>query len=413
MAVKSAVVERWSNVIGGYLSWVMDAYDLGAVLITAPILGSLFFPRSGGLLLLLYSSLPIAFTVVFRPLGGLIFGYIGDRFGRRTSLLITVLGYSLSIGLTGFLPTYAQVGVLATIALIILRSLQGIFIGGDISGGFTISMESIYRLRGFFSGVFQSGVLLGFVIVDLLSTYLALTLGKAYLSFGWRIIYWVGMVPAILAAFIRLSMAEPIAWVKRQRLSPFKALYPLPQVFMVMLGMWVMVYASSTFMPIFLAAVLKLPPSLYAPLLVVFNAVGIPAMIIAGYASDKLGRKYAGIISAIIAAASAAWFYMTVNAQNLTMELLLFGFLLNLPSGIVPAYLAERFKTHGRATGVGTGYNGPFIIAGWTSTIIAMLSRIINPYGSAMTMFLIGALISIVGLVIGPETRHTDLSTWG
>nr|WP_202905253.1 MFS transporter [Vulcanisaeta thermophila] len=159
--------------VGGYLSWIMDAYDLGAVLVTSPILGQLFFPRVGGALAILYSALPIVFTVLFRPIGGFVFGYIGDKLGRRYSLLITVLGYSLSIGLTGFLPTYAQIGVATTVLLILLRSLQGIFIGGDVSDGITISMESVYRLRGLISGVFQSGVLLGFTVVSSVSAYLA------------------------------------------------------------------------------------------------------------------------------------------------------------------------------------------------------------------------------------------------
>lgn len=95
MASAQSVAESWNNVIGGYLSWIMDAYDLGAVLVTSPVLGELFFPRVDDALLVLYAALPIVFTVLFRPIGGFIFGYIGDRLGRKYSLLITVLGLSL------------------------------------------------------------------------------------------------------------------------------------------------------------------------------------------------------------------------------------------------------------------------------------------------------------------------------
>jgi len=98
-----------SNFIGAYLSWVMDSYDLGAVVITATILEKVFYPTFG----LLGAVLPIIFTVVSRPLGGLLFGMLADLQGRKKALIVTVLGYSLSIGLTGLLPGYYQIGILA------------------------------------------------------------------------------------------------------------------------------------------------------------------------------------------------------------------------------------------------------------------------------------------------------------
>lgn len=409
MSMIGRVVESRANIVGGYLSWVMDSYDLGAVLVTAPVLGQLFFPRAGGSLTMLFDLLPIVFTVIFRPIGGLVFGYVGDKLGRRFSLLVTVLGYSLSIGLTGFLPTYEEIGVSATASLILLRSLQGIFIGGDVAGSFTISMESTPKLRGLFSGVLQSGVLLGFTLVSLVQSSLVALLGSSFTNYGWRIVFWLGMIPAALAIIIRLSMREPAVWLRRTHLNPMKALFPLPQVFLVTLGNWIMVYASSTFMPTFLATILGLPPRIYAPLLIIFNAVGIPAMMISGYASDLIGRRTTGVVASVMAIAGAAWFYATVNAHHLTTQLLIFGFFLNLPSAIIPAYLAERFRTHGRATGVGVGYNGPFIIAGWTSVLIAVLSVVFGPYMAALITFTIGAVLMIIGLLLGPETRDTPL----
>lgn len=200
-----------TNVIGAYISWVMDGYDLGAVVITSSILGQLFYPKQ---LALLAATLPIIFTIISRPLGGFLFGYIGDKLGRRASMLITVLGYSLSIGLTAFLPTYLQIGILASILLSVLRILQGIFIGGDVAGSFTISMESVVKRRGILSGLMQAGVLVGFVIVDSLFTYLASIYGKAFFTTYWRIIFGIGMIPALLAVLIRFKMSEPEMWLK-------------------------------------------------------------------------------------------------------------------------------------------------------------------------------------------------------
>lgn len=158
-----------ANYFGSFLSWIMDSYDLGAVVITASIIEKLFYPSLG----LLGAVLPIVFTVVSRPLGGFLFGLISDLRGRKSTLILTVLGYSGTIGLTGLLPTFYQVGILAPISLSLLRIAQGIFIGGDVSSSFTLAMESSPRRRGALSGLMQSGTLVGFVIVDFIFTELA------------------------------------------------------------------------------------------------------------------------------------------------------------------------------------------------------------------------------------------------
>ncbi|MCQ4345175.1 MAG: MFS transporter, partial [Sulfolobaceae archaeon] len=195
------MTEPKANYLGAYLSWVMDSYDLGAVVITSAVLGKLFFPTLG----ILGAVLPIVFTVVSRPLGAFLFGYLADLKGRKIALLITVLGYSLSIGLTGLLPTYEEVGITASVALVALRVIQGIFIGGDVSTSFVLAMESVRSRRGLLSGLMQGGTLVGFVLVDALFTYLAKTTN---IVDTWRYVFFVGALPAALALLIRLRVIE-------------------------------------------------------------------------------------------------------------------------------------------------------------------------------------------------------------
>ncbi|BFI76664.1 MFS transporter [Sulfurisphaera ohwakuensis] len=391
------------NFLGAYLSWVMDSYDLGAVVITSTILGKLFYPTLG----LLGAVLPIVFTVVFRPIGSLIFGLFADWRGRKSILTITVLGYSLAIGLTAFLPTYYQVGVLATVLLSILRVFQGIFIGGDVSSSFTLAMESIFTRRGLFSGITQSGTLVGFVIVDLLFTYFAKT-PTFLITEGWRIIFLVGILPAILAIIIRYKVTESEIYLKSEKKPVSQGLRPIFQTILVMIGFWLMIYSGPQFVPVFLGNVLKLPSSVYGFLALIMNLVGIPAMILSGFLSDYIGRKSMAIIGSILSIFAGVLLYLYSATSNLTFLITAFGFLINLPSAITPAYLAERFKTYSRATGVGFSYNGAFFVAGFAQIYISLLGKIMPVNYSALTVLTIGALLAIIGLVIGPETLKVN-----
>ncbi|NON61950.1 MFS transporter [Acidianus sp. RZ1] len=385
------------NFVGSYLSWIMDSYDLGAVVITASILEKLYYPSLG----VLGAILPVVFTVMFRPLGGFIFGFLSDTRGRKKVLIFTVLGYSFSIGITAILPTYYQIGIVAPLILSLLRIFQGIFIGGDVSSSFTISMESVNRHRGLASGIMQSGTLVGFVIVDMLFTELSAN-GSFLFSLGWRIIFAVGVFPAILAVFIRSKMTEPKIYLEAEKENPIRGLKPVFQTILVMIGFWIMIYAGPQFIPIYLGTVLHLPAHEYGFLALIMNLIGIPSMIISGMISDYIGRKSMSMFGLLIGVITALNLY--TSSGNLILPILLFGFGINLPSAITPAYLAERFKTFSRATGVGFSYNGAFIAAGFSQVFISLLSYLFPTSTSAFLILLSGGILAFAGLAIGPET---------
>jgi len=392
------------NVLGAYLSWVMDSYDLGAVIITSTIIGNLFFPNLG----FLGSVLPIMFTVISRPLGGFLLGYLTDLKGRKMTLLLTVIGYSASIGVTGLLPTYAQIGIIAPISIIALRILQGLFIGGDVASSFALAMESIERRRGLYSGLMQSGVLVGFVIVDYFFSYL--TLQDWFIQFGWRLIFLLGMIPALLAVLIRIKVSDPEVFQKLGRSRrPLAGLKPFYQTILVTIGFWIISYSGPTFIPTVLGQFLHLKPQEYGFLVLYMNVIGIPSMIISGLLSDFIGRKVIGILGLVLASLGGILFYTKlIFSQPLLTPVLLFGFLVNLPQAITPAYLAERFKTASRGLGIGFSYNGGFIIAGFTQLIISILSNFIPLLMASAIILTLGSLISATGLLLGPETLKVN-----
>jgi len=394
------MAEPKANYLGAYLSWVMDSYDLGAVVITSAVLGKLFFPTLG----ILGAALPIVFTVVSRPLGAFLFGYLADLKGRRIALLITVLGYSLSIGLTGLLPTYEEVGIAASVALVALRVIQGIFIGGDVSTSFVLAMESVRSRRGLLSGVMQGGTLVGFVLVDALFTYLAKTTN---IVDTWRYVFFIGALPAALALLIRLRVIEPEVYLKEGRTAPvLSGLRPLWQTLLVMIGFWIMIYSGPQFMAVYLGTYLTLKPEVYGGLILAMNAIGILAMALSGFLSDYIGRKWMAVAGTVVSLMGAWLLYGSVLEINYSVPL--FGFLVNLPSAVTPAYLSERFKTFSRATGVGFSYNGAFLVAGFSQVYISLLSKyLVLPY-SAFTVFGMGTLLAVIGLILGPETLRAS-----
>ena len=222
------------------------------------------------------------------------------------------------------------------------------------------------------------------------------------------------IILAALAVIIRSEISESEIYMKVEKPKTADVIYglkPLIQTISVMIGFWIMIYAGPQFVPILLGTIMKLPPSVYGPLALYMNLIGIPSMILSGFAADKIGRKSMGILGTIVSSAVASILYLGVNhGFPLLYAILLFGFGVNLPSAITPAYLSERFRTISRATGVGFSYNGAFLVAGFSSIYISLLSSALSPYISALTVFGIGSVISIIGLLMGPETlRQSEL----
>ncbi len=145
--------------VGGMLGWMVDVFDLTLVLFIASVLGIYFFPPTNLIARLLFVFASYSLTLLARPLGGIIFGHVADRIGRRLTMMVTLMGLGISSALTGALPTYQEVGLLATALFVLLRLLVGVFVGGEVSGSHLVAIESSsprYR-GGLVSGVIESG----------------------------------------------------------------------------------------------------------------------------------------------------------------------------------------------------------------------------------------------------------------
>ena len=154
--------------LGGTIGWMVDVFDLTLILFIASIIGEAFFPKTNPTAQLLYVFASYSLTLLARPLGGIVFGHIADRIGRRITMLITLIGLGVFSALTGALPTYAQIGLAATVLFVVFRLIVGIFVGGEVSGSHLIAVESSSpKFRGLVSGVIESGYYWGYALPSL------------------------------------------------------------------------------------------------------------------------------------------------------------------------------------------------------------------------------------------------------
>ena len=155
-------------IFGSWLGWSLDGYDLVLMLFIISSINQLFFPSKDPTLSLLAIFATYTVTLVMRPVGGALFGSFGDKHGRKKAMIITISGFSTATFLTGLLPTWQAVGILAPVLLILLRFAQGLFAGGEWASGAVITMETASKsMRGFLSGFVQSGYTFGFLIASI------------------------------------------------------------------------------------------------------------------------------------------------------------------------------------------------------------------------------------------------------
>ncbi|AAY81568.1 MFS transporter [Sulfolobus acidocaldarius] len=419
-----------------FLGFMLDAYDLLFVSALTPYIEkNLVPPGLTGLVgYFVTLALGLGLTLIGRPLGSAIFGNFGDVWGRRRTLMITIIGFSVFSALIGLLPTYAAIGIAASILYAVLRFIEGIFVGGEYAVGHPFAIEyAPSKWRGLVSGIAQGafswGTAIGAGIVYLFISVLG---DKAMSDYGWRLVFFTGLIPAAVAFIIRYLVPETpvfrkaLSERKLERIPFFSlfrppTLYTFLNVFVLMTGLFFSSYSLFDFATGILtkAGLSTQEASLYYSLAGVFAAI---AATLWGLSSDFIGRKKAFLIAAIVTIILATpSFYLWYNAAKANDVGLLFlgsfliGWLTQWPWGLVPVYLSERFITKRRASGVGFGYSSGVFISAWMPIYSIPLSAYFagieggDPWFVAAFFLILAAVIYGIAALIGPETRTVDL----
>ncbi len=427
----SALTKSQKTVIAGsFLGWSLDGYDIVLMLLVISSISQVFFPSEDPILSLLGTYVSYSVSLIMRPVGAAIFGIYGDKFGRKKSMIITILGFSIATFVTGLLPTYAMVGVLAPILLILTRLVQGIFTGGEWGSGAVITMESVPKQkRGLLSGFLQSGFSFGFVLAAIAfqMTTIIFT-GEAFIEWGWRILFFTGIIPGFVALFIRFRMDESALWLEKQQTHKLEKT-PLRKIVFgkqhrkafflcvfVMTGLVYMYHGSVGFLPTFLQQFGNIERADLAPIMIFATLSSWLGMIFTGWLSQRVGRKKSMVffaIASIILVIPIAYGILGGDLSLTILFVVIYAFVVSTASGPIPAFFSERFPTEVRNSAAGFAYNGGLIVGSWSPLIalslISLLQTELIPLALGANI-IIGSIILLVGTLLNPETKDRDLS---
>ena len=423
----SLTIAQKKIAIGSFLGWSLDGYDIVLMLLVIPSISQLFFPSEDPVFSILATFASYTVTLIMRPLGSVIFGIYGDKFGRKKSMIITILGFSVATFAVGLLPTYAVVGVLAPILLIMVRLIQGVFAGGEWGSGAVLTIESVPKQkRGLLSGFLQSGFSFGFLLAAISFQIITIIFpGPLFEEFGWRILFFTGIIPGFVALFVRISMDESPLWIKKIKEDGLEKT-PLRSIVFgmhkkefllcaaIMTGLVYMYHGSISILPTYLEQFGNFQKEQIALIMICATASSWIGMIFTGWLSQKIGRKKSMLVfvftSMLISIPLAS--AILDNLYGLVLYVIVFAFVVSTASGPIPAYFSERFPTQIRNSAAGFSYNAGLIFGSWSPLIalylMSSVSKQMIPVALGINI-MIGAVILIIPTLLSRETRDVDL----
>jgi MFS family permease len=375
-----------ASTVGTAIEWY-DFFLYG--FLAATVFPKIFFPTLSPI-----NGILAAFTTYFvgflaRPIGGAFFGWFGDRVGRKSTLIATLLLMGIATALVGLLPGYAQIGLVAPILLTILRFLQGAGVGGEWGGSVLLSQEyGDDRRRGFWASWPQTGVPVGLALAALaVLGFRALFPGAAFLSIGWRIPLLLSVLLIFVGLYIRLRILETPSFTKvkqegRIARDPLLAVirhYWREIILSALLrsGEQAPFYIFTTFILAYGVNALKLPLNLLYTGLIVTAVVSLVMMPTFGAISDRVGRKRWYMIGAVLMAVFAYPYFLLLQTKIPVVVIIAIVLSVSVCHdwlyGPQAALIAERFGTRLRYSGASLGYQLASITAGGPAPIIATL----------------------------------------
>jgi SHS family lactate transporter-like MFS transporter len=405
---KEPTRDQWIAWIAAWLGWTLNAFDFSVfLLVMVPVAREFDVP-------LTVVAFVVSMTLWLRLIGAVASGWLCDRIGRKTPLMIAILWYSLCNFIAGFAPSF--------LFLAAFRSISGIGMGAEWPAGAALAMEAWpARSRGLMSGLLQGSYGLGFLLA-------AGVYGLLFDVIGWRGLLWIGILPVFVCIFIHFCVKESAVWTehrRRQLAGATQVRHPLTIMFQGQMARTILIACFWMFgqfvvylslFPLFaswLQKDLHLSAASVAYPVAVANLVAFLAMGFWGSVSDRIGRRWAIIIPAAIGCLVAPIYLTTSDYDRIVWGFALQGCFAGAIYGLQPAYLAERFPTEIRSTASAFCYHVGLFLAGFVPPLLTYFA-VERGMGFAMPMLygtVIGAAIVVAALLVSPETKGQDLSS--
>ncbi|ORX18076.1 MULTISPECIES: MFS transporter [Mycolicibacterium] len=417
-----------ASMAGTVVEWYeFFLYGTAATLVFSKV----FFAEStSDLDAILAAFVTYAVGFIARPLGGVVFGHFGDKYGRKKLLQFSLLLVGAATFLMGCLPTFNQIGYLAPTLLVVLRFVQGFAVGGEWGGAVLLVAEhSPNQSRGFWASWPQAAVPVGNMLATVVLLLLTTTLSDAaFLSWGWRVAFWLSAVVVLIGYYIRTKVSDaPIFLAAQQEVERVKAvsygvvevLTRYPRGVFTAMGLRfaenIMYYLVVTFSITYLKVQVGADTSDILWWLLAAHAVHFVAIPTVGRLSDRFGRRPVYIVGAIGAGVWAFFAFPMMNSANylVIMGAIIIGLIIHaLMYSPQPAIMAEMFPTRMRYSGVSLGYQVTSIVAGSLAPIIAVkLLDVFDSWVPIAIYLACAAAVTLVAALFMRETVGTDLES--
>ncbi|SAL72468.1 membrane protein [Caballeronia udeis] len=416
MATAFRKADKGKAVAATVIGTALEVFDFSSYSFFSVTIGKLFFPTHDPVLSLLLAALTFGVGFFVRPLGGIVLGIYGDRVGRKQALSLSIMLMALGIAIVACAPTYQQIGVGATILLVVGRLIQGFAHGGEMGTAATFLSEyAPANSRGLYASYIQSSI--GFAVLAGagVGVFISSELSQEALeSWGWRIPFALGLLIGPVGWFIRRGLDEtPTFKHTAKSNTPLREVirdYPRQTFSTISLViLWtVCTYVLLYYMPTFVVKSLGLPQGLGFRAGLIGGAVILVASPMFGWLSDRIGRRFIVASSALLIGVLAfpmfAYIVRSPSLTSLVLFQLVFGVLISAYTAPILAVFAEMFPSRVRSTGLSLAYNVAVTIFGGFATFVITL--LIAWSGSKLApagYVAFAALLSFLGAVVYPK----------
>jgi MHS family shikimate/dehydroshikimate transporter-like MFS transporter len=413
----------FAAVSGSFLEWY-DFYLFGTA--AGLIFPQLFFPQSSETAGMIESFGAFAAGFVMRPVGAVLFGHFGDRIGRRTMLLITVTLMGGCTALIGLLPTYAAVGAMAPVLLVLLRLIQGLGIGGEFGGGALVALENAPTgRRGIMGSIHQVGTPVGLLAATGVFALVQQLPEDDLMTWGWRIPFLLSFLFLGVAIFIRRALPETQTFAKdksrTKRIPVLALLKENPKNVILAIGARmadaVTFNVINVFGIAFATTYLGMDETVMLQGFMIASAVEIAVIPIVGLISDRIGRRPVYMFGIVVCGTLGFAYFPALASGSVALAWLMIVLMLAVGTGCMFAIqgtlFAEMFSTHTRYTGIGVAYQTSALLGGAPTPAIAtaLAAAFSQSFWPVAIYLAVMCAVSLVCMILAKETFRSSLTS--